>query len=453
MENSALWSTTLQVAAIKSGKLTSRELLEIIIDRISRLNPAINAVITTDFDRARQRADDFDKAYKSGETGGLLSGIPVTIKDALETEGIRSTGGAKVLEENVPDRDAPVVRSIKEAGAIVIGKSNLPLWSGDIQAYNDMFCTTNNPWNPERVPGGSSGGAAAAVATGLTSFEIGTDIGGSIRFPSAFCGVFGHKPSYGVVPSTGYLDHELGGHTEADVNVIGPIARSAEDLRLLLNILKRDSGPLQAELSDPIPADKARIAAWLDDDFCRIDTEVLDKITETVDTMESAGLKIDRKARPEIDPREASGIGMQLVSAAISWIVPDAPLRHVEWLELHRKREMIRLKWAEFFKQYDVLLVPVCFVPPFQHLHEGDFMTRTLTCNGETRPYFELVSWTILIGMAFLPSTVPPIGLGKSGLPIGIQVVGPYGGELTTIGVAERISELMGDYQPPPMAL
>ena len=453
MNNPALWTTTQQVSAIQSGELTSRDLLEIYIDRIERLNPAINAVITTDFERARKLADESDKARKDGQPGGLLSGIPITIKDALETEGMRSTGGAKVLYENVPKRDAPVVKSVKDEGAIVIGKTNLPLWSGDIQAFNDMFGTTNNPWNLAKVPGGSSGGAAAAVATGLTSFEIGTDIGGSIRFPSAFCGVFGHKPSYGIVPSTGYIDHEFGGMTEADINVIGPIARSVEDLKLLLDILKRKSPPLHAQLAPAVPNDTVRIAAWLDDAFCPIDKEVLEKISEAVEVMKSAGFKVDTDARPEIDPMEAATVGMQLVSAAISWIIPEAPLRHTEWLEMHRKRETIRLKWAEFFQGYDLLLAPVCFVPPFEHLQEGNFMTRSLTCNNETRAYFELVSWTTLIGMAFLPSTVPPIGLGKSGLPIGIQVIGPYGGDYTTIQVAGRVAELMGGYQPPPMAL
>ena len=452
MDNPALWTTTRQVSAIKSGDLKSRELLEIYIDRIERMNPEINAVITTNFDQARKFADKFDEGYEAGRTDGALAGIPITVKDALETKGLRSTGGAKDLENNIPDRDAPVVQAVKNQGAIVIGKTNLPLWSGDIQSYNDLFGTTNNPWDFTRVPGGSSGGAAASVATGLTSFEIGTDIGGSIRFPSAFCGVFGHKPSFGIVPSTGYLDHPQGGTTEADVNVIGPITRSAEDLRLLLDVLMKQAAPLKPQLKASIEPGQARIAAWLDDDFCPVENEVLEKLSETVDKMEAAGIKVFRDARPEIDPMEASNIGMLLVAAAISWIVPDAPMRHREWLELHRQREAIRSKWAEFFQKYDVLLAPVSFVSPFEHLHEGDFMTRTLTCNNEIRPYADLIRWTILTGMAYLPSTVPPIGLSRSGLPIGIQVVGPYGGDYTSIKVAGRIAELQGGYQPPPMA-
>ena len=180
-----------------------------------------------------------DQATARGESWGRLHGIPVTVKDAIATKGIRSTGGAEALFHHVPQDDAQVVTAIKDAGAIVIGKTNVPLWSGDFQTFNDMFGTTNNPWDLSRVPGGSSGGAAAAVACGMTSFEIGTDIGGSVRVPAAFCGVYGHKPSFGVVPTLGYLDEPHGGLTESDVNVFGPIARSAGDLQLLARRARR----------------------------------------------------------------------------------------------------------------------------------------------------------------------------------------------------------------------
>ncbi len=453
-DDPALWSATKQAAAIRDGTLTSSDLLENFLARTERINPELNAVVTQDVEGARRAAAAADAAVAAGEELGPLHGLPVTINDALETEGMRSTGGATELTDNVPQRDAPAVAAVKEAGAIVMGKTNLPRWSGDVQAFNEIFGTTVNPWNKDHVPGGSSGGAAAAVATGLTSFEIGTDIGGSIRFPSAFCGVFGHKPSYGVIPSTGYLDHKLGGTTEADVNVVGPIARSAEDLELLLGVLARKE-PWSVDLA-PAPDDvrSLRVAAWLDDPFCPVDQEVLDVIRAATSALEASGVSVDREARPDIDTAEASEVGNALVFAAVSQsgIDFDAGISHLEWLNLHMRREAIRAKWAEFFEGFDAVLMPVAFVPPFRHMQEGTFATRVLTCNGAERPYLDLIRWTILTGMAYLPSTVPPIGLGASGLPIGIQVVGPYGADYRTIRLAGHIAEQCGGYQVPPIA-
>jgi amidase len=457
-----LWSATRQAAAIRNGEIGSRELLERVIDRIARINPNLNAVVTTDFERARKSADAADAQRARGAAVGPLHGLPITIKDALETQGIRSTGGAIELRAHVPTRDAPAVRSVKDAGAIVIGKTNLPRWSGDAQSFNALFGTTVNPWNAERVPGGSSGGAAAAVAAGLTAFEIGTDIGGSIRIPSAYCGVFGHKPSFGIVPSTGYLDHAAGGTTEADVNVLGPIARSADDLELLLGVLVRSAGPLIARLAPP-PTDvrTLRVAAWLDDAFCPVDRDVVDAITAATDALEASGVKVDRVARPAIDHAAASMLGLWLVQAAMLQSMPqdaggDGVARpeaatHREWLDAHRAREAIRAQWAEFFTRYDAVLMPVAFVPPFPHAQTGDFLSRTLTCNGEARPYLDLVKWTILVGMAYLPVTVPPIGLSRTKLPIGIQVVGPYGGDYRTIRLARHIASVCVGYRPPPI--
>ncbi|MFP6797076.1 MAG: amidase family protein [Pseudomonadales bacterium] len=462
-EEVAFWSTTRQEKAIRNGEISSRELLELLIARIEKINPDLNAVITLDLDEARKLADDADAKLKDGEVTGPLHGIPITVKDALETEGLRSTGGATELHNNVPPKDADVVASVKEAGAIVFGKTNLPRWSGDIQAFNEMFGTTVNPWDSERVPGGSSGGAAAAVSAGLSSFEIGTDIGGSIRFPASFCGVFGHKPSWGVVPSTGYLDHEAGGTIEADVNVHGPIARSADDLEMLLKILVRKEGPLVATLTPPPESvTDLKIAAWLDDPFCPVDTKVLAVMDKAVTNLEEAGISVDRFARPDIAPENAFSLGLWLVSAAMVQSVPAETLdglevenatpktTHREWLDRHAEREAIRAKWAEFFETFDAVIMPISFVPPFPHNQDGDFGTRTLICNGEERPYADLIRWTILTGMAYLPATTPPIGFDDDGLPISFQVVGPYGGDYTTIRLAGFIAELCGGYQAPP---
>ncbi len=440
-----------QARAIRDGETSSRELLELCIERIEKLDGDINAVVTRDFDVARREADQADAVLARGDPVGPLHGLPITIKDALETDGIRSTGGAEALKDYLPVRDAPVVRKLKDAGAIVFGKTNLPEWSGDAQAYNELFGTTRNPWNLDRVPGGSSGGAAAAVATGMTAFEIGTDIGGSIRFPAAFCGVFGHKPSFGIVPSTGYLDHADGGTTEADVNVVGPIARSGEDLELLLPLLLKDTSPWEVRLPEPTDVAAMRVAAWLDDPVCPVDREVLEVTTRATEALEASGLRVDREARPDLDFASLRVVaGLLVLSAVPSSTEPD--LSHDRWFELHKQRVEARVRWAEFFERYDVLLMPVSIVPPFPHMHTK-MSERTLSCNGEERPYWDIASWTMLVGMAYLPSTVPPIGLSSSGLPIGIQVVSRYGADLTTIRFAAHLSRLCGGYQPPPMAL
>ncbi len=452
-DSPALWSCKRQATAIQSGELGCRELLECMIERITKINPVINAVISTDFETARRNADAADAAVRRNELSGPLHGLPITMKDALNTKGLLSTGGAVELADHVPDVDAPVVASVRAAGANIMAKTNIPRWSGDVQAFNEMFGTTSNPWNTDHVPGGSSGGAAAAVACGLTSFEIGTDIGGSIRFPAAFCGVFGHKPSFGIVPSTGYLDHAHGGTTEADINVIGPLARSAEDLELLLEILLRRESPWRVELPPAPKSGRAlRIATWLNGSFCPVDDVVLAKGEEVVNRLEAAGYTITGDRKPDFEPRSASDLARKLVISAISPAFPPTSFTHRDWLEAHRERVAIIDKWRHFFEDFDALLMPVCFVPPFRHLQTRDFNSRTLECNGETRPYSDLVRWTMLVGMAGLPATVPPVGLGATGLPIGIQVVGPYGHDLTTIRLAGEISELMGGFVPPGIA-
>ena len=455
-DDPALWPATRQAAAIRDGQLRSADLLERYAERIARINPGLNAVVTLDLEGARAAAGAADAAVARGDDLGPLHGLPVTIKDAIETAGMRSTGGAVELRDNVPARDAPVVRALREAGAIIFGKTNVPRWSGDGQTFNEIFGTTVNPWNSDRVPGGSSGGAAAAVAAGLTSFEVGTDIGGSIRLPSAYCGVFGHKPSFGVIPTRGYLDHPQGGTTEADVNVFGPIARSAEDLDLLLDILRRREPPWTAELPPPPDDVQAlRVAAWLDDPFCSIDAEVLEVTRAAVAALEASGVQVDHEARPDLDPGEAVDLGGRLIGdAAMSHSRPDtaAGPSHREWLDLNVARAALRSRWAKFFTRFDAILIPVAFVPPFPHDHEGDVTTRTVICNGETRPFLDIAGWTVLTGLAYLPSTVPPIGLGASGLPTGMQVVGPYGADRRTIRLAARIAECSGGYQAPPIA-
>ncbi len=310
--------------------------------------------------------------------------MSITVKDAIATAGIRSTGGSPALFDYVPRHDAEAVDAVKRAGAIVFGKTNVPLWSGDFQTFNEMFGTTNNPWDLARVPGGSSGGAAAAVACGMTSFEIGTDIGGSVRVPAAFCGVYGHKPSFGVIPTLGYLDEPNGGVTESDVNVFGPIARSAADLALLLDVL---AGPTAQQsigwrLELP-PADIAdlrslRVATWFDEPSLPMDAAMIAVLDGLADTLVEAGVSVDRAARPRLDFTEAWHAGGWLIGAATRVSDGDRSISHTDWLFADRERARRRQRWAEFFEDVDVLLCPVTLTPAFAHLQDGTWETREI---------------------------------------------------------------------------
>ena len=454
----ALWTTTDQVTAIHRGELGSVELLDAQLARIERLDPQVNAVCTLAVDAARGRAVAADEATANGESWGLLHGVPITIKDAISTEGIRSTGGSPTLLDNVPQHDAAVVSAVRRAGAIVFGKTNVPLWSGDFQTFNEMFGTTNNPWDLHRVPGGSSGGAAAAVACGMTSFEIGTDIGGSVRVPSAFCGVFGHKPSFGVIPTLGYLDEPNGGVTESDVNVFGPIARSADDLELLFGLL---AGPtpdravgwrLDLPGADVTSLRTLRVATWFDEPSVPMDTEMISILDGVADRLEGVAFKIDRNARPQLDFTTAWRSGGWLIGAACNVSDGERDVSHNEWLLADRERARLRHRWAEFFENVDVLLCPITLTPAFPHQQEGSWATREFIVNRTPVPYLSLEAWPALIGAAYLPSTSAPVGRTAAGLPVGVQVVSPYLHDYRSIAVARLITDLVDGYAVPPIA-
>jgi len=234
----AFWSATRQAAAVRAHDFSAHALLELYAARIEQLNPAINAVVTLDLDSASRYAAMIDERLAHGEDAGLLAGIPMTIKDAIAVDGVRSTCGAIELQDHIPAEDAPAVAALRAAGAVIVGKTNVPRWcNAETETHNELFGTTNNPWDLGRSVGGSSGGSAAAVAAGLTSCDLGTDVGGSVRIQSHYCGTYALKPSFGVVTQLGYLSHVGAGRVDTDMNVFGPITRSADDLALLLEVL------------------------------------------------------------------------------------------------------------------------------------------------------------------------------------------------------------------------
>ena len=436
--------------ALRRKEVSSLELLDAYLGRIDRLDPAINAVVTLDADRARRTAAAYDAAAVRDEWVGRLHGLPVTIKDALATEGIRSTGGAAELRDHVPVADAPAVARLKTAGAIVFGKTNVPPWSADVQTFNDLFGQTNNPWDLTRTPGGSSGASAAAVAAGLTSFEVGTDIAGSVRVPAHHCGVFGLKPSEGVVSQLGCLYSAAGGATDIDLNVVGPIARSADDLDLLLSVL---AGPDPAralawriELPPPRANDLSgyRIAVWGDERERPVDHEYASMLEATADRLADAGAQVE-EARPPVELAEARQL-YSVLGLATTLFLPEKEATelcgsHYAWLQNDLKRAGVRAKWAAWFERFDVLLCPVTpsAAPPHDHT---PLMFRRHTVNGETRSAVETMAWTCLANLAGLPAAVAPIGLTSERLPVGVQCVAPFLRDRDALRVAALIQHV-----------
>jgi amidase len=474
-------------ALIKSKKISSAELLEVYIDRFKRFNASINAIVAVDFEAARAFAKKADEALARGEDWGPLHGLPMTIKDTIEVAGMPCTSGSVKLKTHVPQKDADVVDLVRGAGAIIFGKTNTPMFGQDFQTFNDVYGQTNNPWNAARVPGGSSGGAAAALAAGLTPLEIGSDIGGSIRSPAHFCGVFGHKPSYNIVPFRGHIppfpglfpgDYSIAG----DIAVIGPLARSAADLELLMNIIVKPQIPMQRawKLELPPPRKNAlsefKIGIWLDDADFPVDAMVGDCLSDLVDLMAKQGANISDR-RPDINFKDSHDIYTRLLAAVPNAALPKAvfdqmladlsnlsdedksfraqlirgtTLRHRDWVVLDYLRLLMRQKWADYFRQIDVLLCPAVPVTAFAHDH-GDFFARALTVNNKKRSYADTLSaWAGLTGVSYLPATVAPAGIARDGLPVGVQIVGPYLEDKTPLRFAGLIEEMTGGFRVPP---
>ncbi|HEY8516300.1 MAG TPA: amidase [Candidatus Binatia bacterium] len=482
----ALASARELAARIARRELSSRELLEHFVRRIERLNPPLNAVVTLDLERARARADAADAALARGESWGPLHGLPITVKDSFETAGLRTTCGAPHHAEHVPERDAIAVQRLVDAGCVVFGKTNTPFLAGDVQTYNPVHGVTRNAWDPERTPGGSSGGAVTAVACGLTAFELGSDLGGSIRTPCGWSGVYGLKTSHGVVPLRGHVPGPPGTLAESDLGVVGPIARDADDLELLLDVL---AGPLPERaiawrLELP-PARRTRlrdyrVAAWLDDPAYPVDAQVLERLSGTVDALRAAGVAVDDTARPAFALADAMRTYQRLLYAILAAGFPDeafrrfvelapslpqdAPdsfsrfvlfgtARHRDWLAANELRERFRRELARFFERYDVLLCPIVPVPAIAHDHSEPMTDRRITVNGESRPYFDLFAWISVASLTYAPAVAAPIGATPDGLPIGVQIVGPYLEDRTPIDFARRLADVVGGFVPPPRAV
>jgi len=473
-------SATAIARAIRDGEITARGALEHFLDRVDRLNAPINAVIHQVRSDARRRADTADAARAAGAPLGPLHGVPMTIKESYQLAGTPTTYGIPEMRYNVTPHNALAVQRLIAAGANIFGKTNVPIRLADFQSYNDIYGTTNNPWDLGRTPGGSSGGSAAALAAGLTGLEIGSDIGGSIRNPAHFCGVFGHKPTWGLCPPRWHgLDDSV---SPTDISVVGPLARSAFDLEAALRVMagpdEIDSPGLAIDLPTlKGPLSDLKIGVWASaDPFCPTSSAVADRVQAVADALAKAGARVDDRARPEFSAEHTHTVFSALLSAAMAARLPDeefvrriakaegaAPddqspavvqarwqtLRLRDWAQLNEQRNKLRWVWRQFFDNVDFLITPVMPVTAFPHDH-GPEGSRTIDVDGQTIPYFNQTFWAGLAGVVYLPATVFPAGPAKDGLPVGLQIIGPAYGDLRTIQLAQRLEQLGFAFTPPP---
>jgi amidase len=481
MEDIAFASAKRLAGMIRRRKVGCLELLEHYLKRVEKYNPKLNAIIATDLPAARKRARAADRALAKGEVWGPLHGVPMTIKESFDVKGMPTTWGLPELKHNLPPRNALSVDRLLDAGVVLFGKTNVPLWLADWQSYNDIYGVTNNPWDVKRTPGGSSGGSAAALAAGLTGIEAGSDIGSSIRNPAHYCGVFGHKPTYGICPPRGQATP--GRVSAADISVIGPLARSADDLALGLAAM---AGPDEIDgagyrLALPAPRKTAlkefKVGIMLDDPNAEVDREVQDLLQKLADFLAKKKVKLNAKARPAIDTSRINYVYIMLLRAATSGrqsteqfarnleiarnldpkdesyfarMTRANTMSHRDWLAFNEERHKMRWQWQAFFEDYDLLLCPVAASAAFPHDHAGERWQRTITVNGKQVPTTDQLFWAGYTGVAYLPSSVAPIGFTKQGLPVGVQIVGPQYGDRTCIQFARLLEQEYQGFVAPP---
>lgn len=472
--------------ALRLGRITSRGLLEQYIARIESRDGPLNAIVARDFVEARKLADRADAARGRGERLGALHGLPLTLKDTWEVPGILCAAGAPEYREHRPTEPADVVRRLQDAGAIVFGKSNVPYMASDIQTYNKVYGTTNNPWGTDRTPGGSSGGAAAALAAGFTPLEVGSDLAGSIRIPAHYCGVYGHKPTYGVVSFRGHVPGPPGTLTEPTLAVAGPMARSATDLRLLFDVLigpSRDKGAWSLSLPEaPRRLEDYRVLLWIDDPLCPIDRELSASYQRLEQRLRDAGVSVSRGAPRGFQLSQFYALYLKGLGALIGTSLParqrhlmglaglmlpvlskalNAPAdfghflrgvnqRAAETRQQQEQAERLGARFAKVFDDYDVILMPPALTTAIAHDHRPSLMQRKIRVNGAERAYSDLFVWIALASLLGLPATSAPIGLASHGLPINVQIVGARYQDYRTLRFAELLEPLMGGFQKPP---
>ncbi|MFK0250587.1 amidase [Amycolatopsis azurea] len=470
-------------AALRAGEVTSVELTDEAIDRIERDDKAINAICVPDFDRARAAARDADQARARGEDRPLL-GVPVTVKECYDIAGLPTTWGMPAYRDHLPAEDAVQVARLRAAGAVVLGKTNVPLGLQDLQSFNELYGTTNNPWDHDRTAGGSSGGSAAALAAGFGTLSLGTDLAGSLRTPAHFCGVYAHKPTVGLAATRGMVPPDTPAWPmELDLAVAGPMARTARDLSLLLDVMAGPD-PLTYGLAYDVALPPARHQRLEDFRVLVIDehpflptgSAVRAGVNRVADALADGGARVERHSPLLPDLAEAATLytlllfsgsvarfpveeyeQLRIQAAGLSaddQSLDAARLRgmvfsHRDWLEVNNRRELHRHGWRQFFAEFDAVVCPITPTPAFPHDHDPDLLARRIDIDGVEYPFFDQLVWAGLATMPGLPATAVPAGRSDEGLPVGVQLIGPMFEDRTPLRLAELLEQRIGGFQAP----
>jgi len=422
---------------ITSGEISSLEATEAAIARIEALNGPINAVVVSDFENALATAKRLD------ETGSAKSqplfGVPMTVKESFDLTGQPTTWGLGHARSNIAQSDSIVVQRLKKAGAVILGKTNIPPDLADWQSNNPVYGRTNNPHNLGRTPGGSSGGGAAAVASGMVPCEFGSDIGGSIRVPAHYCGIWGHKPTFDVINLDGHLYPGTDGASPA-LAVCGPLARSAEDLALLLEVTLNH--PLQRR---EVPIKSAKFLLIDEQPMVGCVSAYRAELDRVAGAIDDAGGHVERRSElvPDLEQSHANYLKMLNIAMAGGLPAPDGTQATVrDWFNLLDEQERVYRKWKDLFAEFDFILAPVSATPAFPH-HEGQIFQGNIAVDGEALPAAPQLAWAGMVIFPGLPSTVLPIG-EVDGLPVGMQVIGNKYQDYQTIDSARQIGALLG---------
>jgi len=445
---------------VRRKRISSRELTELLFSRIDAANPAVNAVVELRREHALQAAALADEAIARGDDTAPLHGVPITIKDSFQVAGMHTTWGNPAFADQVADWDATVVQRLKAAGAIIIGKTNVAFMLADFaQTMNDLHGVTRNPWDATRTPGGSSGGAAAALAAGMTFLEYGSDLVGSIRIPASFCGVYGLKPSVATVPATGFQPPgpPVPPGEMAFMSALGPLARSAQDLRAALAVTAGPEPPASYAYSWTLARPRHtrledfRVGFVLDHARAPVSSEVLAPLSRAIDALARAGASVVEGWPEGVDPvaqSESFGFHVSMFFAFQKLGDPVAALP--ELIEHEARRMSARAAWSRYFEDFDVFICPANFTPAFPH-DSRPLPQRTIATPEGERPYDSQPFWIAHASLAGLPAVAAPIGRTPGGLPVGAQIIGPLHEDDTAITFAELLAGLIGGFVAPPI--